>query len=107
MTRRPRTGHRPRTALAAASVLAAAAALTVRFYERYGNRTTGERDLWRGRLPNVRMAREPKLKDKIVLRADPRLRLGRAGLAVRLLDDSAGRRADVYQLGTRPVAGGP
>ncbi|MGV9267898.1 GNAT family N-acetyltransferase [Kitasatospora sp. NPDC003701] len=29
----------------------------IRFYERYGFRTTGERELWRGRLPNVRMAR--------------------------------------------------
>ncbi|MFJ9948306.1 GNAT family N-acetyltransferase [Kitasatospora sp. NPDC091207] len=31
----------------------------IRFYERYGFRTTGERELWRGRLPNVRMSREP------------------------------------------------
>lgn len=29
----------------------------VRFYERYGFRRTGERQLWRGRLPNVRMVR--------------------------------------------------
>ncbi|MEV0573383.1 MULTISPECIES: GNAT family N-acetyltransferase [unclassified Streptomyces] len=29
----------------------------VRFYERHGFRTTGERELWRGRLPNVRMTR--------------------------------------------------
>nr|WSW64877.1 GNAT family N-acetyltransferase [Streptomyces sp. NBC_00995] len=29
----------------------------VRFYERYGFEATGERELWRGRLPNVRMAR--------------------------------------------------
>jgi GNAT superfamily N-acetyltransferase len=37
----------------------------IRFYERYGFRTTGERELWRGKLPNVRMVREPKLGDKI------------------------------------------
>lgn len=29
----------------------------VRFYERYGFEATGERELWRGRLPNMRMAR--------------------------------------------------
>ncbi|MEU9117094.1 GNAT family N-acetyltransferase [Streptomyces sp. NPDC048483] len=29
----------------------------VRFYERYGFTTTGERELWRGKLPNVRMTR--------------------------------------------------
>ncbi|MGW6872085.1 GNAT family N-acetyltransferase [Streptomyces xanthophaeus] len=29
----------------------------IRFYERHGFQLTGERDLWRGRLPNVRMAR--------------------------------------------------
>ncbi|MFJ6437355.1 GNAT family N-acetyltransferase [Streptomyces sp. NPDC091416] len=29
----------------------------VRFYERYGFEATGERELWRGRLPNARMAR--------------------------------------------------
>ncbi|MEU9045207.1 MULTISPECIES: GNAT family N-acetyltransferase [unclassified Kitasatospora] len=29
----------------------------VRFYQRYGFTTTGERELWRGRLPNVRMTR--------------------------------------------------
>ncbi|MFB8085635.1 GNAT family N-acetyltransferase [Streptomyces sp. NPDC055992] len=29
----------------------------VRFYERHGFRATGERELWRGRLPNVRMLR--------------------------------------------------
>ncbi|MFF1903693.1 GNAT family N-acetyltransferase [Kitasatospora sp. NPDC058218] len=29
----------------------------IRFYERYGFRATGERELWRGRLPNVRMTR--------------------------------------------------
>ncbi|MFE9859928.1 GNAT family N-acetyltransferase [Streptomyces sp. NPDC005780] len=29
----------------------------VRFYERYGFEATGERELWRGRLPNVRMVR--------------------------------------------------
>ncbi|MFG3142201.1 GNAT family N-acetyltransferase [Streptomyces sp. NPDC048211] len=32
----------------------------IRFYERYGFRTTGERELWQGKLPNVRMAREPE-----------------------------------------------
>ncbi|WP_405362304.1 GNAT family N-acetyltransferase [Kitasatospora sp. NBC_00085] len=32
----------------------------IRFYQRYGFRITGERELWRGRLPNVRMAREPE-----------------------------------------------
>ncbi|MBD0688363.1 GNAT family N-acetyltransferase [Streptomyces sp. CBMA123] len=37
----------------------------IRFYERYGFRTTGERELWRGKLPNVRMARESMLSDKI------------------------------------------
>jgi ribosomal protein S18 acetylase RimI-like enzyme len=37
----------------------------IRFYERYGFRTTGERELWRGKLPNVRMARESELGDKI------------------------------------------
>ncbi|MFH8883663.1 GNAT family N-acetyltransferase [Streptomyces californicus] len=30
----------------------------VRFYERHGSRATGERELWRGRLPNVRMVRD-------------------------------------------------
>lgn len=30
----------------------------VRFYERHGFRATGERELWRGRLPNVRMVRD-------------------------------------------------
>lgn len=29
----------------------------IRFYRRYGFRTTDEKYLWRGRLPNVRMAR--------------------------------------------------
>lgn len=29
----------------------------IRFYERYGFKTTGERELWRGKLPNVRMTR--------------------------------------------------
>ncbi|MFJ2190355.1 GNAT family N-acetyltransferase [Kitasatospora sp. NPDC087861] len=37
----------------------------IRFYERYGFRTTGERELWRGRLPNVRMARAPMPRGKI------------------------------------------
>ncbi|WP_406202785.1 GNAT family N-acetyltransferase [Kitasatospora sp. NBC_01560] len=30
----------------------------VRFYERHGFARTGERELWRGRLPNVRMVRD-------------------------------------------------
>lgn len=30
----------------------------IRFYERHGFHLTGERELWRGRLPNVRMARD-------------------------------------------------
>ncbi|MDA5281181.1 GNAT family N-acetyltransferase [Streptomyces sp. Isolate_45] len=38
----------------------------IRFYERYGFSTTGERELWRDKLPNVRMAREPILKDQII-----------------------------------------
>ena len=29
----------------------------VRFYERFGFKATDERELWRGRLPNVRMTR--------------------------------------------------
>ncbi|MEU7897451.1 GNAT family N-acetyltransferase [Nonomuraea sp. NPDC049152] len=28
----------------------------IRFYQRYGFKITGERELWRGKLPNVRMA---------------------------------------------------
>lgn len=31
----------------------------VRFYQRYGFRATGEQQLWRGRLPNLRMVRAP------------------------------------------------
>ncbi|MGW6834904.1 GNAT family N-acetyltransferase [Streptomyces sp. NPDC054949] len=31
----------------------------IRFYERHGFRTTTEREIWRGRLPNVRMTRDP------------------------------------------------
>lgn len=31
----------------------------IRFYERHGFKLTGERELWRGKLPNVRMARDP------------------------------------------------
>jgi GNAT superfamily N-acetyltransferase len=31
----------------------------VRFYQRYGFRATSERELWRGRLPNVRMLLTP------------------------------------------------
>jgi ribosomal protein S18 acetylase RimI-like enzyme len=30
----------------------------IRFYARYGFVETGERELWRGRLPNLRMVRE-------------------------------------------------
>ncbi|MFE1949654.1 GNAT family N-acetyltransferase [Streptomyces sp. NPDC059524] len=30
----------------------------VRFYQRHGFKITGERELWRGRLPNVRMVRQ-------------------------------------------------
>ncbi|GHB11412.1 GNAT family N-acetyltransferase [Streptomyces termitum] len=30
----------------------------IRFYRRYGFESTGERELWRGKLPNLRMARE-------------------------------------------------
>ncbi|GAA3299448.1 GNAT family N-acetyltransferase [Streptomyces cinereospinus] len=30
----------------------------VRFYQRYGFEITGERELWQGRLPNLRMTRE-------------------------------------------------
>ncbi|MFD8781692.1 GNAT family N-acetyltransferase [Kitasatospora sp. NPDC059599] len=30
----------------------------VRFYQRHGFKITGERELWQGRLPNVRMTRE-------------------------------------------------
>lgn len=35
----------------------------VHFYERYGFRTTGEREIWRGRLPNVRMTRDATPSD--------------------------------------------
>ncbi|MFD5892234.1 GNAT family N-acetyltransferase [Streptomyces sp. NPDC060334] len=31
----------------------------IRFYERHGFRATTEREIWRGRLPNVRMTRDP------------------------------------------------
>ncbi|MFZ3470357.1 GNAT family N-acetyltransferase [Streptomyces sp. 4.24] len=41
-------------------------ARAIRFYERYGFRTTGERDLWRDKLPNVRMVRESTLSDEII-----------------------------------------
>ncbi|GAB2744293.1 GNAT family N-acetyltransferase [Streptomyces bullii] len=30
----------------------------VRFYERYGFTLTGERETWRGRLPNIRMTHD-------------------------------------------------
>lgn len=32
----------------------------IRFYARHGFRPTGEREMWRGRLPNLRMARAPR-----------------------------------------------
>ncbi|WP_189958179.1 GNAT family N-acetyltransferase [Streptomyces alanosinicus] len=35
----------------------------VRFYERYGFKTTGEREHWRERLPNVRMIRDAQSSD--------------------------------------------
>ncbi|WP_433888480.1 GNAT family N-acetyltransferase [Streptomyces sp. CA-111067] len=31
----------------------------IRFYQRYGFKATGERELWQGKLPNVRMVRKP------------------------------------------------
>lgn len=31
----------------------------IRFYARYGFKMTDERELWRGKLPNVRMVRDP------------------------------------------------
>ncbi|MER6394319.1 GNAT family N-acetyltransferase [Streptomyces sp. NPDC059382] len=31
----------------------------IRFYERHGFKTTTEREVWRGRLPNMRMTRDP------------------------------------------------
>ncbi|MFE2935926.1 GNAT family N-acetyltransferase [Streptomyces sp. NPDC059278] len=37
----------------------------VRFYERYGFKTTGEREIWRGRLPNVRMIRDSTSGDSL------------------------------------------
>jgi GNAT superfamily N-acetyltransferase len=30
----------------------------IRFYQRYGFKATGERELWRGKLPNMRMIRD-------------------------------------------------
>ncbi|MFG2923259.1 GNAT family N-acetyltransferase [Streptomyces sp. NPDC048305] len=30
----------------------------IRFYQRYGFKATGERELWRGKLPNIRMIRD-------------------------------------------------
>ncbi|MEU9245765.1 GNAT family N-acetyltransferase [Streptomyces sp. NPDC048385] len=38
----------------------------IRFYERFGFRTTDERELWRDKLPNVRMVRESSLSDEII-----------------------------------------
>ncbi|MFE7429725.1 MULTISPECIES: GNAT family N-acetyltransferase [unclassified Streptomyces] len=35
----------------------------VRFYERYGFKATGEREIWRGKLPNVRMTRDSTSSD--------------------------------------------
>lgn len=32
----------------------------IRFYERHGFRATGERELWHGKLPNIRMTRDPR-----------------------------------------------
>ncbi|MFD7530774.1 GNAT family N-acetyltransferase [Streptomyces sp. NPDC059849] len=37
----------------------------VRFYERYGFKATGEREIWRGRLPNVRMIRDSTSGDSL------------------------------------------
>ncbi|MET9607301.1 GNAT family N-acetyltransferase [Streptomyces sp. NPDC006512] len=37
----------------------------IRFYERHGFQLTGERALWRDRLPNVRMARGPMQHPRI------------------------------------------
>ncbi|MEU1350408.1 GNAT family N-acetyltransferase [Streptomyces sp. NPDC005795] len=44
----------------------------VRFYERYGFESTGEYELWRGRLPNMRMVRPPAPSDE----RDPATRHG-------------------------------
>lgn len=55
----------------------------VRFYARHGFRPTGERELWHGRLPNLRMARAPRAAGGGADCADgreTRLR-GRAGMA--------------------------
>ncbi|WP_327255459.1 GNAT family N-acetyltransferase [Streptomyces sp. NBC_01244] len=41
-------------------------ARAIRFYERYGFRSTGERELWRDKLPNVRMVRESLLSNEVV-----------------------------------------
>lgn len=30
----------------------------IRFYQRYGFKAAGERELWRGNLPNIRMVRD-------------------------------------------------
>ncbi|WP_405834238.1 GNAT family N-acetyltransferase [Streptomyces sp. NBC_00105] len=37
----------------------------IRFYERHGFKLTGERELWRGKLPNVRMTRDPVPHPKV------------------------------------------
>lgn len=37
----------------------------VRFYERCGFKTTGERVVWRGKPPNVRMSCDPTLSDNL------------------------------------------
>ncbi|WP_426361683.1 GNAT family N-acetyltransferase [Streptomyces sp. E-08] len=38
----------------------------VQFYERHGFKLTGERELWRGKLPNVRMACDLVTRSEIV-----------------------------------------
>ncbi|MEW1654082.1 GNAT family N-acetyltransferase [Streptomyces sp. NPDC093707] len=40
----------------------------IRFYQRYGFKVTGERQLWRGRLPNIRMVRDASLRSNQVRR---------------------------------------
>ncbi|SFK72498.1 Acetyltransferase (GNAT) domain-containing protein [Streptosporangium canum] len=37
----------------------------IRFYQRYGFKATGERELWQGKLPNVRMARDITSSDNL------------------------------------------
>ncbi|MGW2108325.1 GNAT family N-acetyltransferase [Streptomyces sp. NPDC001948] len=45
----------------------------VRFYERYGFKSTGEREIWRGKLPNVRMTRDSTLSDNLSRTARDRI----------------------------------